>query len=151
MKKHLLPASFQCQTPPPMDFSILGNSIITLPRKNWSKNMFFMGIDDDELRGVTGDRFPATLRKDKTTHPIFILQAYSTGNIICPCSSMGNKRSRGRYIEKGCRLKKSNHEMDADSFLIEQFSFTLPLDVRFSKKLTFKGVVPETCIKGRRK
>ncbi|WP_157469896.1 hypothetical protein [Desulfobulbus elongatus] len=106
--------------------------------------MFFTGVADKELRQCTGS-FPATLRKDKTTHPVFLLQARNTGHLMCPCSSKGDRRKH-RYIASGCKLEMTPNVMDRDSFLIEQYRFTVPLDHRFQKYLRFHGQVPDTCI-----
>lgn len=129
------------------DLSILGNAIKTLPPVQWQTYMFFMGVPDADLRQHTGGGFPATLRSDMNTHPAFILRIGSTGHLLCPCSSKGNKQKL-RYIQKGCRLEMSDHVMDRDSFLVEHYIFTIPIDSRFSRKLIFKGLVPISCITG---
>lgn len=110
--------------------------------------MFFSGVADIELRRHTGT-FPATLRKEKTTHPVFLLHARGTGHLMCPCSSKGHWRKH-RYIAEGCKLEMKPHVMDRDSFLIEQYRFTIPLDHRFQKSLCFCGRVPVACIHDRR-
>jgi hypothetical protein len=130
------------------DLSILGNSIRSLPATQWQDHMFFSGVADTELRRHTGS-FPATLRKEKTTHPVFLLKARHTGHLMCPCSSKG-KRREFRYIAEGCRLEMTSHTMDLDSFLIEKYRFTIPLDHRFQKHLRFCGRVPVSCIRDQR-
>ena len=130
------------------DLSILGNSIRSLPPTQWQEHMFFTGVADTELRRHTGS-FPATLRKEQTTHPIFLLQARNTGHLLCPCSSKGHRRKH-RYIAEGCELEMKPHVMDRDSFLIEQYRFTIPFDHRFQKHLRFCGLVPEACIHDQR-
>jgi hypothetical protein len=42
------------------------------------------------------------------------------------------------------------HTMDRDSFLIERYPFTLPLDHRLFKQVRFCGRVPEGCLVDRR-
>ncbi len=42
----------------------------------------------------------------------------------------------------------NDYLMDRDSFLVEHYIFTMPLDSRFSRKLSFKGLVPKECIIG---
>lgn len=110
--------------------------------------MLFFGVPDTNLRSLTGS-FPATLRKDKTTHPIFVLKSHASGNFVCPCSTKGTAEKQ-RYIRQGCKMTKKNHAMDRNSFLIEACSFTLPMDKRFSGKLLFMGVVPAGCIEDKR-
>ncbi len=132
------------------DLSILGNSIATLPPGQWKERMLFMGVPDTDLRKRTAGQFPATLRQHKTTHPILVLRDRPTGHLLCPCSSRGNKQNMW-YIAKGCHLEMREYVMDRDSFLIIDHAFTLPLDSRFSRKLFFKGIVPESCIKGGQK
>ena len=131
------------------DLSILGDSIRSLPPLQWQDRMFFTGMADTELRQHTGGSFPATLRKDTTTHPIFLLQARNTGHLVCPCSSKGHSR-KYRYIAEGCALVMKSFVMDRDSFLIEQYRFIIPLDHRFQKPLCFCGRVPDTCIHDQR-
>ena len=131
------------------DLSILGNAIKTLPPVQWQERMFFMGVPDTDLRTHTRGVFPATLRPDMDTHPVFVLRVQPAGHLLCPCSSRGNKH-KSRYIRKGCRLEMGNHVMDRDSFLVENVVFTLPLDSRFSRRLSFRGKVPENCLKGGR-
>ena len=132
------------------DLSILGDSIKALPPAQWKERMFFMGVPDTDLRTRTGGKFPATIRQHMDTHPIFVLRSRPSGNLLCPCTSRGNKQ-KSWYIAKGCHLEMREYVMDRDSFLVESHAFTLPLDSRFSRKLLFKGVVPESCIKGGRR
>lgn len=132
------------------DLSILGTSIATLPPAQWKERMLFMGVPDTDLRNRTAGQFPATLRKHKDTHPILVLRGRPSGHLLCPCTSRGNKQNMW-YIEKGCHLEMREYVMDRDTFLVECHAFTLPLDSRFSRKLFFKGVVPENCIKGGQK
>jgi hypothetical protein len=132
------------------DLSILGDSIKTLPPTQWKERMFFMGVPDTDLRDHTEGKFPATLRQQMDTHPVFVLRCRPSGHLLCPCTSRGNKQNMW-YIAQGCRLEMRDHVMDRDSFLVETHTFTLPLDSRFSRKLFFKGIVPESCIKGGRK
>ncbi len=126
------------------DISILGDAIKRLPLVSWEKNMFFAGISDHDLKEWT-DHFPATFRKNHVSHPVFVLRSYPTGPQVCPCSSKGRKTMR--YIEKNCKLEMKETTMDRDSFLIEQYIFTLPLDTRFRVNPIFKGKVPPCCIK----
>ena len=129
------------------DLDILGASIVTLPPPQWKERMFFMGVPDTDLRKRTAGKFPATLRKYMDTHPVLVLRSQPSGHLLCPCTSRGNRQNMW-YIEKGCHLEMREYVMDRDTFLVAGHSFTMPLDSRFSRKLFFKGVVPETCIKG---
>jgi len=127
------------------DLTVLGNSITGLPPVHWKSRMFFCNMADTDFRRHTGS-FPATLRRDKKTHPLFVLRATGTGHLVCPCSS--RPRQPSRFISKGCVLEMGTLVMDRNSYLVEQHSFTLPLDSRFSNKLFFQGRVPRHCIKG---
>jgi hypothetical protein len=129
------------------DLSILGNSVKNLPPTQWQSRMFFAGVADTDLRQQTADQFPATLRPDMDTHPVFVLQRLSAGNLLCPCTSKGRKH-RQRYIAKGCCLEMTGRVMDRDSFLVEQFTFTIPFDHSFSRKLFFQGQVPAGALCG---
>jgi hypothetical protein len=127
------------------DLSLLGNSITSLPVSQWRDRMLFAGAPDQELKFLTGT-FPRTFRTEKTTHPIFVLASMQTGMFVCPCSTKGNP-SKFRFIRSGCRLKDGREEtLEQPSYLVETCSFTLPMDRRFSRKLIYLGVVPETCI-----
>lgn len=126
------------------DLSILGASITSLPISHWRPNMMFFGAPDTDLRQLTG-AFPATMRPDKTTHPLFVLQVNTVGHYVCPCSSKGHS-AKQRYVCCGCRLEMKNEAMKLDSFLVEACGFTLPLDQRFTGKLGFLGLVPESCL-----
>lgn len=126
------------------DLSVLGNAIKKLPPAHWEKRMLFAGISDYDLREWTG-RFPATFRKNHVSHPVFVLQPYSSGPLVCPCSSKGARTMR--YIKKHCRLEMKETTTDRNSFLVEQYSFTLPLDTRFRVNPIFMGKVPTCCIK----
>ncbi len=129
------------------DLSILGDAITSLPSGQWQERMFFMGVPDTDLHNHTDNAFPATLRKEKTTHPIFVLKTLPSGHLVCPCSSKGS-REHEKYIRAGCRLEMGRHIMEMDSFLKERYRFTMPLDGRFSRKLLFRGKVPGSCIAG---
>ncbi len=127
------------------DLSILGNAILALPPTQWQDRMFFINAPDTELKAVTGV-FPATYRPNKSTHPLYILRAGSTGHLACPCSSKGHGQ-RNRFIASGCRLEMKEAVIDRDSFLLEQYRFTLPLDHRLYKAVRFFGRVPESCLR----
>ncbi len=126
------------------DLSVLGNSIRSLSPGQWHAHMLFSGAPDTELKRLTG-AFPATFRQDKTTHPLFVLAAHGSGNLVCPCSSQGQTRQQ-RFIRKNCRLEMTAQATDKDSFLIERYIFTLPLDAQLCGKLTFRGRVPPACL-----
>jgi len=125
------------------DLSVLGNSIRKLSPMQWQERMLFAGVSDLDLKEWTGG-FPATLRKKQLTHPIFILCCQTSGHLVCPCSSKGKKRLR--YIRRDCELEMKDMSTDRNSFLIERFSFTLPLDSRFRINPIFLGKVPVCCI-----
>lgn len=146
-RKKIPPVSALTQILRQPDLSLLGNAITALPPAQWRSRMFFMGVPDTDLRQHTGDRFPATLRPDIDTHPVFVLCRLAVGPLLCPCSSWGDKLKL-RYIPKGCHLEMKDYVMDRDSFLIEYYFFTMPIDSRFSRKLIFKGQVPKDCISG---
>jgi hypothetical protein len=145
-KSKKTPAAVQhvANMPRMADLGVLGGSISSLPVTQWSENMQFFGAPDTDLLELTGS-FPATLRPDKTTHPIFILKTNPTGHYVCPCTSKGSSRDK-RFIRAGCALKMKNETTRIESYLVEACGFTLPLDSRFSRKLIFGGQVPESCI-----
>ncbi len=127
------------------DLSILGNAIRKLSPMQWQERMFFAGVDDVDLSEWSGG-FPATFRKELQTHPIFVLCCNPSGHLLCPCSSKGNKTLR--YIKRGCKFEMKNETSDRNSYLIEKFKFTLPLDSRFRRNPIFLGRVPVSCIVG---
>jgi hypothetical protein len=126
------------------DLSVLGSGILSLPPTQWADNMLFSGVPDEDLRQHTGT-FPATFRNDKSAHPVYVLRASITGHLVCPCSTRGNPKKQ-RYIKKDCTLEQGDKKIDRNSYLVESCAFTIPIDQRFSKKLRFRGIVPETCI-----
>lgn len=132
------------------DLSVLGDSILSIPPTQWRENMFFAGAPDIELKQLSGN-FPATFRKDKDTHPLFVIESMQMGNYVCPCTTKGNPRTR-RYIKTGCQLLGGRREMTENtSFLVEDCAFTLPADKRFSRKLIYVGCVPAQCIRDERR
>ncbi len=126
------------------NLEVLGSAISSLPPSQWKARMHFAGAPDTDLRTLTGT-FPATLRKEMDTHPIFVLEIQASGHIVCPCSSRGDP-VRQRYIRQGCRLEIKGTVMDRNSYLVESCYFTMPLDMRFSRRLSFQGIVPANCI-----
>jgi len=89
--------------------------------------------------------FPATVRKDKFTHPLYVLQVLpGLGHQACPCSSK-NFGVR-RFVCAGCTLLYTNRQTDRDSFLVETYRFNLPLDSEFTDPLRFMGRVPLECL-----
>ncbi len=81
------------------DLSLLGNAIKSLSPAQWQTRMFFMGVPDTDLRQHTGGKFPASLRPDMETHPIFVLRTQAAGHLLCPCTSKGNKLKLTEYLE----------------------------------------------------
>jgi hypothetical protein len=130
------------------DLSVLGSSIKMVPPQLWKPRMIFAGALDVNLKKATG-AFPATFRKDHTTHPVFVLKNLAVASHqVCPCSSKGNPRQQ-RYVPRGCRLEMTDKKMDRDSFLVEKYSFILPGDSALVKNLFFLGRVPPGALKGR--
>lgn len=80
------------------DLSILGGSITSLPRAQWCEQMLFFNVPDTDLLAMTGS-FPARLRPEKVTHPIFTLRCHPAGHFVCPCSSTGAP-SKQRYMRQ---------------------------------------------------
>ncbi|MCD6390017.1 MAG: hypothetical protein J7L69_11455, partial [Desulfobulbaceae bacterium] len=79
------------------DLSVLGSSIKKIPFQLWKTRMLFAGAQDKKLKQITS-AFPATFRKEHTTHPIFVLAASpGLAHIVCPCSSKGNP-GKQRYV-----------------------------------------------------
>lgn len=106
--------------------------------------MFFHGAFDVGLREATGV-FPATLRPDRKTHPLFVLERLGDlGHRVCPCSSR-NWAAR-RFIREGCVLEITGRVTDRNSYLVESCAFNLPLDPEFWEPLLFMGRVPEPCL-----
>jgi hypothetical protein len=129
---------------PSVDLTALGGAITRLPPRWWRERMFFHGARDLDLRVVTG-KFPATFRKDRHTHPIFVLKVLGDlGHKVCPCSSKNWGASR--FIRKGCLLEVTGREQERNSYLVEWFTFNLPSDPAFTEGLLFMGLVPETCL-----
>lgn len=129
-------------------WEILGDTMTKLPVRYWEKNMLFSGVSNVWWRKITGG-FPAT-KHSSGTHPLFVLGAKGNyGFQVCPCSSSGNIGAR--FIRRGCKLLLSVNVTDRDSFLVERFAFSLPMNSTFSDQPGFKGKVPETCIHRSRK
>lgn len=130
--------------PPHPDLAVLGSGVKHLPPALWQARMFFHGARDLALRELTGI-FPATLRPDRKTHPLFILESIEgLGHRVCPCSSQ-NWAAR-RRIRQGCVLEITGRVTDRDSYLVESCAFNLPLDPEFSQRLLFMGLVPTPCL-----
>jgi hypothetical protein len=127
-----------------VDLTLLSGAITRLPPLYWTERMFFRGARDRLLRDLTGG-FPATLRKDHFTHPLFVLKPLGgLGHKVCPCSS--KNWGAGRFIRKGCTLEITGKEIDRNSYLVEWYGFNLPADPEFTEHLLFMGRVPESCL-----
>lgn len=124
-------------------WEILGDTMTKLPVRFWEENMLFSGVSNVWWRKQSGG-FPAT-KYSSGSHPLFVLKSKgNVGFLVCPCSSSGSPSAR--FISKGCKLLSSGNIMDRDSFLVERFAFSLPMNSTFSDQPDFKGKVPETCI-----
>jgi hypothetical protein len=130
--------------PAPPDLSVLGSGLKHLAPAYWEPRMFFQGAIDAALREATGV-FPATLRPDRKSHPLFVLDRIGDlGHRVCPCSSR-NWAAR-RFIREGCVLEIPGRISDRNSYLVESCAFNLPLDPGFWEPLCFMGRVPEACL-----
>lgn len=131
---------------PPLKSNILetlGSSLRRIPMGLWKENMLFTGADDKELKGKT-IVFPAKVKRGKSTHPIFVLKRLGNfGYLVCPCTS---KYHRGRYIKDGCLLQVTEEKTDRNSYLLEWLAFSVGNKDPVTKKLLFRGIVPEECI-----
>ncbi len=128
------------------DLKILEGAVFTsrLPVSLWSENMLFHGAKDLWLRQMTGC-FPAGLHKNSNTHPVFLLSAISNiGFKFCPCSS---KFNTGKYIVRGCILDMTGRKTDKTSYILEKYSFNLPVNPQNRPDIRFLGKVPEQCLK----
>lgn len=128
-------------------FATLGSSIRRLAPALWTERMLLAGAPDRDLKELTAT-FPARLRKDKTTHPLFVLRPIgSYGHKVCPCSSRDwNAKT---YIRRGCELEITGKITDRTSYLVETCAFNLPLNPEFTRRLRFLGRVPEACLEQR--
>ena len=130
---------------PEPDLEVLGRSIVTLPPSQWRTNMFLKGAGDSALRSLTGD-FPKVV-KTKGSHPVFVGKVFAGSRIrLCPCTSRPAKTC---YIPRGTRLETTDIVMDRDSYILEAYSFHLPLDPEFSRGLRYQGIVPQSSIRRR--
>jgi len=117
-----------------------------LPLLYWRPGFFFIGAKDKELLKLTDDHFPRKFVRGKT-HPVYSLTPLpnNSGFKVCPCSSKKPfKKTKYRYIKKGCRLLHTGFEMDRNSFLIEGVKFNIPSTLAY--QLLFKGQVPSRCL-----
>ena len=129
---------------------VLG-SVVNLPLAYWQDHFFFMGAEDARLFQLSDGEFPKKTKPGKT-HPVFTLKALPNhvGYRVCPCSSRKPfDRYHYRYIKKGCRLRFTNHEMDRNSYLVENILLNLPPTIAI--KLRFKGQVPNVCLMVKKK
>jgi len=126
--------------------AVLG-AVTHLPVKFWKPHMFFTGAKDEDLDSFTYGQFPKTTVSGKS-HPVFSLRKLpeNVGFTVCPCtSSRPFKLAKYRWINKGCKLRHTNHVMDRNSFLVEKVRFNVPRSVAY--RLRFRGEVPDRCLK----
>jgi hypothetical protein len=124
-------------------WKMLGAGIKTLPLGLWEPNMLFSGAPDDDLKALTG-HFPAVIKSKHSTHPLFVLKRKANfGITLCPCTS---RKSKARYIEKGCCLEVTAKVTDRRSFILEQFAFSISANFRLGSRIRFMGIVPDKCI-----
>ena len=129
-----------------IDLGPIGPAIKYLPPAQWQDHMLFSGAPDKSLKEETGS-FPAILKEDKTTHPIFVLKTLGNlGHEVCPCTSKEPWDCSVNYVKEGCVLEITRITTDKKSYILEHFSFTLPNDMKFRKRLWFKGRVPVECL-----
>jgi hypothetical protein len=119
-----------------------------LPLPYWRKNFLFSGAKDEKLLLVTRGEFPATLKPEKT-RPLFCLSRVpsSPGFKVCPCSTQYPFGNSFRYIPAGCKLLHTGRLTDKTSFLVEAFTFPIPQSIAMD--LSFRGEVPESCLRTR--
>ncbi|NCC25388.1 MAG: hypothetical protein EOM25_09365 [Deltaproteobacteria bacterium] len=92
----------------------------------------------------TGERFPRNRPPDET-HPLFVLrriQGMST--TICPCTS--KPLTAARAIRQGCVFQDTGRILKKKTYLLEQFSLSLPEQMRFASWPQYLGQVPSTCL-----
>ncbi len=127
----------------PLD-TLKGSSLIKVPFNLWKEKMLFYGGCDKKLKQLTGS-FPATFRKDKTTHPVLLLKKTSNLSFkACPCTSQPNKRLS--YIKPHCPLSLTGKTLSRKCYILKMYEFNLSPDPKFNKKLTLAGIVPEQCL-----
>ncbi|WP_045214243.1 hypothetical protein [Desulfonatronovibrio magnus] len=121
-----------------------GSTIKKIPFESWQERMFFYGGCDRRLREFTGS-FPATLRKDQSTHPVFILKKNTAQSFMtCPCTSVRHKKMI--YIKARCPLDMTGAELDRNSYIVSKYTFNLSPDPGFHRKLNLAGIVPDRCL-----
>ncbi|WP_045213937.1 hypothetical protein [Desulfonatronovibrio magnus] len=130
---------------PDNPFKVLeGSSVRKIPFESWQERMFFYGGCDRRLRKFTGS-FPATLRKNQTTHPVFILKKTTSQSFMtCPCTSVCDNEMI--YIKAHCPLDMTGAELDRNSYIVRKYTFNLSPDPGFHRKLNLAGIVPEKCL-----
>ena len=122
-------------------FDVAYASFCGLPVREWKRGMVLKGVSNAWWLSKTGG-FPARANP-QGTHPLFVLANSTSGFRVCPCTS---RKSGGKYIKKGCKLKLTARSMDRNSYIIERYAFNIPRMMRFAQDPKLVGVVPETCL-----
>lgn len=100
--------------------SILGGQrAVRLSREYWEAGCLFFNFSDEEWRKLTDDTFPKTLSPDRTTHPLYVLEANELAEVVCPCSSKNFRGSGTRYIPKGATLEYTGAITDRNIYILE--------------------------------
>ncbi len=99
----------------------------------WETYMIFTGVRNIWWRNETNE-FPST-NIEEGTHPLFVLGKNSNLSLKkFPCLSY---KQITRYVKKGCHLEHTGHITDKNSYIIERFSFSLPVSATFSVQPRF--------------
>jgi len=125
-----------------------------IPMMYWEKGWVFRNIEDVVWRAVTSAPaseaetvFPATLRRDHTTHPGYVVE--EVGNYalrLCPLTS---RRQKAPYIPADTILEKTGFRIDQNSYLVLRSAALLPRKAGFFPRLPqFLGICPEQSLCG---
>lgn len=74
-------------------------------------------------RELSHNRFPGGTFSQDDMHPLFFLSVDGNKIKTCPCST--KKKSKNRYIERGCKAKDTGEQMKKQSFLVESICGTV--------------------------
>ena len=115
------------------------NSII--PMEHWSCGDIFLGVLDSFWIKKTGGSFPATMRQDKTTHPLYVVPSSNYGLRVCPCTTSSSHHPPRWYIPGGITLRNTGTTMDRTSYVLKMLEFPL-MDGEEVSPAYYRGMLP---------
>ena len=115
----------------------------SIPVEHWSTGDLFHSVADAFWHKKTQGVFPKTMKKDKGSHPLYVVASSNYGLSICPCTSKSPAFLPRWYIPGGVLLRNTGEKKDRTTYVLKKLARPLMKDETVSPAFYWGMFPPE--------